>query len=378
MDRPDVDGRTVALAAVVVVGIVAGTVVLLSGEEARPVDTVPRADTVAVVDGDLIAHPTTERLANATLARSGTDVRYDELLAAVERQVGLRPERVEWVVAFARYPNGTAVSADPGQGYAGLVVRADWDERTLVSSVQESDLNLQRGSYDGLPVYRLDRSGPLPDVYVGVIGSDTYAVSTRRAVVEDAIDVRQNDRPGLSEGLRVALDDQREDSVVRVVARVPAERIESVAGDEAGRLTGLDRVALGYSAVNETHVGVRATMYAEDETAAEDLSELLSAARVLVGSRVEDDAVVAALDRVTVERSGSSVSLSYRDDVDDVIAAGDGLAALLEAAVRERTPFRLSPSSTDGGAVLLSERPATVTVVTVNSAPREGRTCATC
>ncbi|PSQ39791.1 hypothetical protein BRD13_01905 [Halobacteriales archaeon SW_5_70_135] len=335
----DVGARTAAVAGVVVLAAVVGAVIVLSdGEDTRPVETVPPADAVAVVEGDLVTHPTTRRLANATLARAGAEPRYDSLLATVEDDLGLRAARIEWLAAFARYPNETRVGTDVGEGYAGVVVRADWRERTLVSSVQDSDIELEERRHEGRAVYRLDRPGPV-DVYVAVLAANTYAVSTRERVVEDAIDAGQGANVGLADGLRSALSDRREAAVVRVAARVPQARVDEI--DGAGRVPDVDRVAVGYSVHNDTHVGVRATLYAADEAAAADLADLASAVRVLAGSQVGNETVAAALREVTVERSEAAVTLSYRDDVGGVVALGDGVAAVTGDAVEGVSPLRL-------------------------------------
>lgn len=333
--------RVALLVAVVVVAAVVGvSAVFLSGDDGpRPVEVVPgEADAVAVVEGDVVTHPTTRRLANATLARAGEPPRYDRLLGAVEEQVGLRPERVEWVAAFARYPNRTAV-VTPTRGYAGVVVSADWDQETLVDSARDSDIGVERRTYRGTPVYRLDRT---VDVYVAVLGARTFAVSTSERVVRDAVDVRRGDAPGLSEGLRTALSDRRDASVVRMAARVPADRLESGTPEGLERALSVDRVAVEYTAFNDTHVGVRTTLYVESEAAATDLRQLLSAAPALVGPRLDNETVTAALREVEVERDGATVSLSYTDDVDGVLALGDGVAAVVGDAAGE-VPLGLRP-----------------------------------
>jgi len=334
----DVDARTAAVAGVVVLAAVVGVAIVLSdGDGTRPVETVPAADAVAVVEGDLVTHPTTHRLVNATLARAGAEPRYDRLLATVEDELGLRPERVEWVAAFARYPNETRLGADVGRGYGGAVVRADWQERTLVSSVEDSDIELDERRYQGRVVYELDRPGPF-DVYVAVLEANTYAISPRERAVEDAIDASRDTDAGLSAGLRSALSDRRDSAAVRVAARVPQAQVDQIDGSD--RVPDVDRFALEYNLHNETHLGVRATLYAADETAAEDLANLVSAVQVLAGSQIDNETVAAALREVSVDRSDTTVTLSYRDDADGVVTLADGVADV----VAERSPVRLRPS----------------------------------
>jgi hypothetical protein len=358
MELFGVDARVVAAVAVLVVAVLGGAAVLLTdGETVRPVDTVPDADAVAVVEGDLLTHPTTRRLANETLARSGTGTTYDRLLADVERGIGLDAERVRWVAAFARYPNRTTLGG--GGGYAGVVLRAEFSEADLVSSVEEGDLELKRRADGGFPVYRLRGAGL--DTYVAVLGPDTYAFSTREAVVTDAVAVRTGNASGLSEGLRTALTQRRSAAVVRAAATVPVTRLESIAGSGAGRLGGVERVGVGYEAINETHVGVRATLYAESAGEAEDLRQLLSAGQVLVGTRLRNDTVERTVRGVGIRQDGTSVTLSYRDSVTGVIALGEGLSTLAGAV-----PVPLRVETDRGG----GQPP----VATLTTGGREGRT----
>jgi len=359
-----VDGRLVVVA-VVLVAAGAGAVVLLDdGSTVDPADTVPAADAVVVVDGEFVTHPTTTRIADEALERAGTRYRFEQLLDAAETRVGLRPDRVQWVTAFARYPEQTRFDPDLADGYAGVVVRADWTERTLVDSARTSDIDVEERTYQGRSVYRLGQPAPTPDVYVAVLAPNTYALSTTERVVQDAIDASEGD-DGLSTGLRQALSDRRDEAAVRAAARVPADALAGV-DDRLERAPAVDRVAVGYNLFNDTHLGVRTTLYATDADDAETLRALLSAGLTFAGPQVENATIGAALDDVTVSRAGSRVDLSYRDDVDTVIALGGAAVDRLRETVGERTP--VDPV----------HRPPAAAVATVNTAAREEPTCATC
>jgi len=367
MELP-VDGRVVVAAVVVVAAGAAGAVVLLGDDAAPgPTDAVPQADAVVVVDGEFVTHQTTARIANETLERAGARYRYGQLLDAAETRIGLRAERIEWVTAFARYPDETRFDPDVADGYAGVVVRANWQESTLVDSARDSDLDPEERTHAGQPVYRLRQPPPAPDVYVAVLAPNTYALSTRERVVQDAIDATSGG-PRVSEGLRQALSDRRDESVVRVAARVPAETLAG-ADDRLQRAPPLERVAVGYNLYNDTHLGVRASLYTTDSGDAADLRALLSAGLTFAGPQVDDPTVRSALENVTVTRVDRQVTVSYRDDVDTVITVGEVVVDRLRALVAERTPV-------DPRAGTVS-RPAP-TVATVNTGAREGPTCATC
>ncbi len=332
-----VDGRVVVAAVVVVAAGAAGAVVLFDDESAPgPTDAVPEVDAVVVVDGEFVTHPTTGRIANETLRRAGARYRYEQLLDAAETRIGLQPERVRWVTVFARYPDRARFDPDVADGYAGVVVRANWRESTLVDSARDSDLDLEERTYAGRPVYRLRQPPPAPDVYVAVLAPNTYALSTGERVVRDAIDASEGG-PRVSEGLRAALEDRREESVVRVAARVPADTLAG-ADDRLARAPPVERVAVGYNLYNDTHLGVRASVYTESGGGASDLRALLSAAITFASPQVEDPTIAGALDRVRVSRSEARVDIAYRDDVDTVVALGEVVADRLRGLIEERTP----------------------------------------
>ncbi len=182
MVRP-VDGRVVVVA-VVVLAAGAGAVVLLDdGDDIAPVDAVPAADAVVVVDGAFVTDPTTGRIANATLDRAGVRYRYEGLLDAAERRVGLRPDRVRWVTAFARYPDRGRLDPSVTDGYAGVVLEADWQEGTIADSARGEEVDLEERSYAGRSVYRLNQPAA-PDVYLAVLAPNTYALSTTERVAD--------------------------------------------------------------------------------------------------------------------------------------------------------------------------------------------------
>ncbi len=335
MNSP-VDGRVIVVA-VVLIAAGAGAVVLFD-EDAPPgpTDTVPEVDAVVVVDGEFVSHPTTGRIANETLRRSGARYRYDQLLDAAETRIGLRPDRVQWAAAFARYPDQTRFDPNVADGYAGVVVRANWGESTLVDSARDSDLDLEERTYAGRPVYRLRQSPPAPDVYVAVLAPNTYALSTSEQVVQDAVDATGGGAR-VSDGLRQALEDRRDEAVVRVAARVPTDALAG-ADERLERAPTVDRVAVGYNLYNDTHLGVRVGVYAPDGGAAADLRALLSAGVTFAGPQVDDPTVRSALENVSVGRTDEQVVVSYRDDVDTVVALGEVVVDRLRGLVAERTP----------------------------------------
>ena len=319
--------------------LVAGAVTLLSGlagcngDEAEPVDPGrPRsqapANTGVLVGADmaLFDHEGTDRLLEAYGGgRAGSDEGGDtDLVAEFENRTDLDPASADVVVVFADEPRGD---------FAAYVVEADWSESTVVGSMESATgLEYEARDHEGGTVYEPGDGGDETD-YLGVVAEGRYAVGSVGAV-EAAIETVRADRESVGGELKSAFDDATgvdAEGTTYVTAATDDPRAYLPPDDSDVvppfvSLDGYETATVGtvaYAAADEA-VAVDAELRADTESDARELADLTFVVREGLATLV-DDAVLAQLEKVAIERDGSVVTISYRSDVEGAAA----LAGLL-------------------------------------------------
>ncbi|PSP33584.1 hypothetical protein BRC63_10110 [Halobacteriales archaeon QH_10_70_21] len=305
MDRTPSLGRRRLLAA--------GTATLLAGlagcNDSGSVDPGPPAsqapaNTGVLVSADmaLLEHDGTERLLDAYGSgpgggEAGSDV---GLVAEFENRTGLEAEAADEIVIFADRPRGD---------FAAYVVEGEWREATVLESVESATgLEYEARDHEGGTVYEPDGGGSEADS-LGFVAEGRYAVGSVGAV-EAAIETVRTTY------VTAATDDPR--------AYLPPDDSDVVPPFVS--LDGYETATVGtvaYAAADEA-VAVDAELRADTESDARELADLTFVVREGLATLV-DDAVLAQLEKVAIERDGSVVTISYRSDVEGAAA----LAGLL-------------------------------------------------
>jgi hypothetical protein len=312
--------------------LAAGTATLLAGlagcsdsapvDPGAPVSQAPANTGVLVsADTDLLDHDGTGRLLDAYgggRAGSGTESDAD-LVAEFEGRTGLAADEADEIVVFAGRPRGD---------FAAYVVEGEWDEPTVLDAIESAtDLEYEARDHEGGTVYEPTGGGADTDA-LGLVAEGRYAIGSV-AAVEAAIETVRADRDPVGGELKGAFDDAtgvdaEGTTYVTAATDDPRAYLPSDDSDRVPPFVSLDgyEVAtvgtVAYAAADSA-VAVDAELRADSESDAGELRDLTFVVRQGLASQVDDEAVLAELERVEVERDGSVVTVSYRSDVEGAV-----------------------------------------------------------
>lgn len=319
--------------------LAAGTATLLAGlagcndDQQASVDPGPPTsqapgNTGVLVSADmaLVDHDGTDRILEAygsgvgNGAEGGGDGNGGEadLIAEFEGRSGLAAGEADVVVIFADEPRGD---------FAAYVVEGGWSESTVVESIgSATGLEYEARDHEGGTVYEPTDGGPEAD-YLGYVADGRYAIGSEGAV-EAAIETVHADRDSVAGALRAAFDAATEaeadaDGTTFVTAATDdpraylppddSDRVPPVVSLDAYEKAGVGTVS--YTAA-DADVAIDAALRTDGEDDARELADLTFLVREGLKGRVDDAAVVAELENVEVARVDSTVTITYRSDVE--------------------------------------------------------------
>lgn len=346
----------VAVAGTVVLAA-AGGAVYFSGREdpAIGLDDVPAGvDAVAYVDAERMTDdPAIGRAVDGALRVAGGESvpsDHEALLAAFENGTGLDIEKLRTVLAYANYADD---ADDDAPDYAGAILRSEW-ERTAVASALEDERNgsYEAGEYRDATVYRpADEVNRSTMPWLGVLAPGIYVVGTP-AAVEDALDVAAGESDSVGGEVATAFREAR-GGYAKVASKVPAvdvglDELPLVGAVDAGPLADIETVGAAYYTDGNT-LGVEATLYAADESAADSVADVIDGSLSLASLAATDESLESTIRAIEIERDGTAVTVTLENAVEDITAAlealrnrsedgGDGPLAVAAPAAGVRSP----------------------------------------
>lgn len=292
------------------------------GSDGPQLDSVPAsAEYVAYVDAAGMASDESLRaVANAALeARSEYDddapEDVDAMLEQTESDSGLDPEKVESVTVFGK----SAEDPMAGDGRAAMILSASYTEDELVSAMESKDGELTESTYGDTTLYSYE-SDEFDESTLAVLGDGEFVLGDRSAV-ENALDVRAGDADELGGDLKSTFQNTRDDGYVRFAMAVPSDDLpsEDVAGDaplDASTLQTVEYVSMSF-ATGGGNVTTTMHLVSASESDAEQTYDLVDGAVSLYASMGSEEAAD-ALDAVSVEQDGDTVTVTHSDTVENV------------------------------------------------------------
>jgi hypothetical protein len=316
----------VGLSALVVTAGCAGSLGELGandgGGDAAKLDSVPAsAEYVGYVDAAGMASDESLRsIANTALEARGeydddAPADVDAMFEQAESDSGLDPQKVESMTVFGT----TADDPMAGQGTSAVILSSSYSEDELVSAMEESDAGFSEGSYGDTTVYsyegEMDSGRTL-----AVLGDGEFALGDRSAV-ESVVDVRAGDADTLGGDLKSTFQNTDDDGYVRMAMATPTEDIadEEVAEDapiDTSTLNTVEYVSMSFG-TGDGNVTTTVNMISASESDAKQTYDLVDGALSLY-SGMGSDEMQDALDAVSVEQNGDTVTVTHSDTVENV------------------------------------------------------------
>lgn len=349
----------VGLSALLVTAGCAGSIGGLGadGDGAGPqVDSVPAsAEYVAYVDAAGMASDESLRsIANAAMEARGeydddapTDV--DGMFEQAENESGLDPTKVEAVTAFGTTPENPM----EGEGTSAMVLSTSYSEDELVTAMEAQDAELTEETYGDTTLY-VAEGDENDESVLAVLGDGTFAVGDRSAV-ESVVDVRTGDADALGGDLKAAFENT-DDGYVRFAMATPSdeasEEVTSEAPMDASALENVSYVS-GSFTTGDGNVTTAVNLVAASESDGEQVYNLVDGALSLYSSMGEQGSETqAALDAISVEQDGETVTVTHTDTVENV-----------EAHVEALYGFDAASASTSGSASASNSTSASIGAV---------------
>lgn len=313
----------VGLSALLVTAGCAGSIAGLGadGDAAGPhLDSVPAsAEYVAYVDAAGMASDESLRsIANAALdARTEYDddapADVDAVFEAAENDSGLDPTKVEAVTAFGTTPENPMTD----EASAAMVLATSYSEADLVAAMENQGAEFSEETYGDATLYVSERGSDYERV-LAVLGDGEFAVGDR-STVERVVDVRAGDADALGGDLKGAFEDTT-DGYVRFAMAAPSgdasEAVASQAPMDASALQSVEYVS-GSFATGDGNVTTTVSLVAASESDAQQTYDLVDGVLSLYSSMDEGE-FQDALDGVSVEQDGDTVTVAHTDTVENV------------------------------------------------------------
>lgn len=289
-------------------------------EETQPADSVPQnADYVGHVDHDAL-RATDSGVRSATresLAFQSNVSVYDgpDFLDSLAFANGteLNRSRVESMTYFGR-TNGS---------YRARVIRADWQTGAVVTAVERREnVTLTEQSNANRTLYVAENGS----VAVAVL-PEGFAVGQPRAV-RDAVAVTTGDADPLTGTVRDRFE--AETGYVRFAFRFHPEKVPNVPLIQTESFKAIRVVSAGYDTNesadgSESQMGVAINLTVADQNAADRIRQLLNSGVALYKTHVASPELTTELDKVTLERSGRRVTITYESTPEGFRTMLDGL-----------------------------------------------------
>ena len=328
MQRRDLLRSAAGLASVAAVGSTAGCLdsVPFVGSSSGALDAIPDdADALMYANIDVVREDKgVETLTNAYLdKRSESDYYegpedFDEVLDEFEDESDIDPTKLHEMTAFSEFGGS---DYETFEEYGAAIINADLTAENIKDSLEDADnIDFEEAEHSGSVVFEPEAEG---GPWVGALPSDEIVVGTEDAV-HDTIDVKNGDEDPLEDELKDAYTSTR-DAPFRFATNMPDPDDSTIpesdgSGDDSIDFSPLEDVNTVAGTVyrdGDTR-GLEVTMNAEDESAAEDVTEMLNEVRDEVESETDNGDAEDILEDVTIEQNGSSVTSSIERTISEL------------------------------------------------------------
>lgn len=258
---------------------------------------------------------------------------YQYIADRFENRSGLKLSGLNDVTFFAKYPEQSTQ-----QEYIGMIFSATWSEDELVDAIESAEEeNLKKDTYNGVTVYKENvyvgwtEEGPQYEwrIKYGILSAGNYVVGRENAV-KDVIDTMKGDKAAFSGALKQELGEVGS-GYLRFAAKVPSRRIPT--GEEVPSainmqaFTDVKNVAGAFSK-SGTDLSWSFRINVPNESSAKDIKNATDGIISFGKGMIKVSEIKNELDRISVERSGSVVTIKYETTIDDLKQLMDALKTL--------------------------------------------------
>ncbi|MFB6071518.1 MAG: hypothetical protein ABEJ88_00960 [Halobacterium sp.] len=276
------------------------------------------AEFVAFADVDgMVEDDTLRGLMNTVLETRAQSEYYrgptsvSEMLSQAENQTGLSPSKFEDVTMY-----GQSADSPSSSSSAAMVVTTGFTTDELVSSMKEQGTELSEQTYKDTTLYTYGFEGQSA---LAPLGDGTFLLGDTDAV-KRGLDVEAGDANALGGKLKSVFENT-EKGYVRFAASVPQNQIPTDQLNSQSQLNVSAFNSVQYSSgsfsTSGSDVSVTLNLVADSESNGERMYELIDGALSLY-SGIGSEEVSQLLEKISVERSGDTVTVSFTDSASNL------------------------------------------------------------
>jgi hypothetical protein len=276
------------------------------------------ATVVGYVDAaGMVEDDSLRELANAAFEAQNANSEYysgptsvEAWLDQMQNQSGLDPTKVQDLTFFGTAGENVPTNAQQ----AGMIIRTDFTEDELVSSMKDSGTEFSTETYKDTTLYTYgyeNQNG------LAALGDGSFAVGDL-AAVKSVLDVQAGDTDALSGDLTTQFQNT-DDGYVRFAASVPQDQVPT---EQLGQGSPINTSAFntvqyvsGSMATSGDTVSTQMNLVSQSSDDAARISDVMDGA-LSVYSGVGNDQVRKTLENIEVAQNGDTVTVSFSDSVD--------------------------------------------------------------
>lgn len=309
--------RKLAVLSVVIVAVLsAGCMGVLLGDD-DPVEHAPQESDVLVhVDMAMYEDDDVERLANTMADEDPGFDGLDEEFEEFEDETGLDPTEAHEVLVFAEIPDQETQMDPDAEEFGGLIVYSDWDEDDVIESIEdEEDTDYELTEHAGEDaLYEPTEEPDFGDaLYVGVLDDGQFVLGTESGVTA-SLDIAYNGADPVDGDVREMYDDMHGGHVTVAAGITDELEDDPTINDEIAQA----EVVGGAFDTDDGAVSLEGQVIAADENVAMDTADMIDGGLATARQFTEDEDVENELREVEVEQDGTTVTISYQGDIDDL------------------------------------------------------------
>ncbi|MHC3439028.1 hypothetical protein ACYJ1Y_13245 [Natrialbaceae archaeon A-gly3] len=284
-----------------------------------PVEHAPQQSDVLVhVDMAMYEDDDVERLANTMADEDPGFDGLDEEFEEFEEETGLDPTEAHEFLVFAEIPDQETRMDPDAEEFGGLIVYSDWNEDDVIESIEdEEDIDYELTEHAGEDVlYEPTEEPDFGDaLYVGVLDDGQFVLGSESGVTA-SLDVAYDGADPVDGDVREMYDDMHGGHVTVAAGITDELEDDPTIDDEIAQA----EVVGGAFDTDDGTVSLEGQVIAADENVAMDTADMIDGGLATVRQFTEDEDIENELREIEVEQDGTTVTVSYQGDIDDLEA----------------------------------------------------------
>ncbi|ELZ06605.1 hypothetical protein [Natrialba aegyptia] len=312
--------RLALFGVVAVLVLTAGCLGVLGGGDSEPAEHAPAGSNMLLhVDADVLSDEDNQQLVDAFASVEDEEAVDDQgdVVSEFENETGLDIREANQFLLFANTDEG------PVDESGGIIVYSDWETDAVISAIEEEDeTEYEQTEFEGEGVLYEPAEDPeygAPQ-YVGDLGDGRFVFGPE-APVRGALEVEYGDADPVSGDVREAYDETRDGHVTLAMSLPDGSVPENDPMTPNVDVSAFQNVSVitGVYDTDGGEAGIEMGIHADSEDDALDVKDVIDGAISMFSGSTTNDDLKDTLREIEVEQDGTTVDVSYWNDIDELV-----------------------------------------------------------